>query len=81
MNYALLVIRCKAGPDRLRAVMYDLLICTLQALWKWWYEWNVHTQDILFHWNMSTRTHFSAQKGFRSFLFALPTRSGGARVC
>lgn len=81
MNYSLLVIRCKAGPDLLRAVMYDLLICTLQALWKWWYEWNVHTQDILFHWNMSTRTHFSAQKvSAASFSPCRPAREGWGYV-
>lgn len=30
----LLVFRCETGPDLLRVVMEDLLICTLQALWK-----------------------------------------------
>lgn len=81
VNYGLLLIRCKAGPDLLRAVMYDLLICTLQALWKWWYEWNLHTQDILFHWNMSTRTHFSAQKvSAASFSPCRPAREGWGYV-
>lgn len=27
-----------------------------------WYEWNLHTQDVLFQWNMSMWIHFSAQK-------------------
>lgn len=32
-----------------------------RSWWKWRHEWNLHTQDILFHWNLSARSHFSAQ--------------------
>ena len=43
--------------------MLKYKICWLAhtpGLREMWYEWNLHTQDILFHWNMSTWIHFSA---------------------
>lgn len=73
MNLSLLVILrmslslCKARPHVLPgvpewAVCWNIRSADLHppGLVETWYEWNLHTQDILFHWNMSTWIHFSA---------------------
>lgn len=95
MNFSLLVIlrmslsHCKANLHVLpgRPECWNVRSADLHppGLVETWYEWNLHTQDILFQWNMSTWIHFSAvswpaQKVSSASFYIPEKRERGSRM-